>query len=87
MGRCKMSWEDVNMFEYVWICLKMFEDVYNRPPLLEEPFAQTLLGKRHEYLWYNGYAKTNWSKNVEEELYIIQDVNDKGFDQHPTTTI
>ena len=24
--------------------MKMFEDVYNRPPLLEEPFAQTLSG-------------------------------------------
>ena len=23
----------------------MFEDVYTRPPLLEEPFAQTLSGK------------------------------------------
>ena len=24
----------------------MFEDVFNRPPLLEEPFAQTLSGKK-----------------------------------------
>ena len=39
MWRC----EDVK----VWRCLKMFGDVINRPPLLEEPFAQTLSGKRH----------------------------------------
>ena len=40
-------WEDEKMWRWedVWRCLKMFEDVYNRPPLLEEPFAQTLSGK------------------------------------------
>ena len=29
--------------------VKMFEDVFNRPPLLEEPFAQTLSGKKHGF--------------------------------------
>ena len=41
MRRCKMrKYEDVK-----WEDVKMFEDVYTRPPLLEEPFAQTLSGK------------------------------------------
>ena len=40
MWRCKMRrCEDVK-----WEYVRMFENVYNRPPLLIEPFAQTLWG-------------------------------------------
>ena len=39
MRRC----EDEKMWR--WEDVKMSEDVYNRPPLLEEPFAQTPSGK------------------------------------------
>ena len=31
-----------------WEDVKMFEDVYNRPPPLEEPFAQTLPGEKNK---------------------------------------
>ena len=46
MRRC----EDEKMWRYKMTrCedVTMFEDVYNRPPLLEKPFAQTLSGKIH----------------------------------------
>ena len=49
----------------------MFEDVKSRPPLLEEPFAQTLSGKRKEYIApqeRKGRTKLDdgWPESVEE---------------------
>ena len=54
------KWEDVKMWRWedakMTRCedVKMFEDVYNRPPLLEEPFAQTLSGKIGRYKVHQG---------------------------------
>ena len=55
MWRCEdekiLRWEDVKMWgcedERMWELKMWCEDVkmFDRPPLLEEPFAQTLSGK------------------------------------------
>ena len=40
----------------------MFEDVYSKPPLLEEPFAQTLLGKTLSLDQYQKPKDINYHK-------------------------